>query len=338
MRTRGLVAVLVCVAAATGCARGEGEGPPVRFTVPEGSGLSAVTDTLAARGLVGSPPVFKVYARVRGDDRALKPGVYEVPEGTGWGAILDKLVAGDVIRMRITVPEGWDLRQIAPRIAEATGADPDSVHAFLMDPATAERFEVPGPTMEGYLYPATYQLPAGAPVERVVRVMVDQYRALWTEGRRTLADSLGMTEREVVTLASIVEKEARVWPERPRIASVYHNRLRRGMRLEADPTVQYAVGEHQRRLLFRHIDETADNPYNTYRNAGLPPGPIASPSRGAIDATLSPADEPYLFMVARPDGTHHFTRTFQEHRRAVAAARAAARASADTPGRAGERR
>jgi UPF0755 protein len=240
--------------------------------------------------------------------------------------------------MRITVPEGWDLRQIAPRIADATGADPDSVHAFLMDPATAERYEVPGPTMEGYLYPATYQLPAGATVERVVRVMVDQYRALWTDERRALADSLRMSEREVVTLASIVEKEARVWPERPRIASVYHNRLRRGMRLEADPTVQYAVGEHQQRLLFRHIDETADNPYNTYRNAGLPPGPIASPSRGAIDATLNPADEPYLFMVARPDGTHHFTRTFQEHRRAVAAARAAARAAADNAGRSGDRR
>jgi UPF0755 protein len=329
----GFLAGVLAALLLAGCG-GVGEGPPVRFTVPQGSGLSAVTDTLAARGLVGSPPLFRLYARYRGADRHLKPGVYEVPEGTGWAPLLDKMVAGDVVQMRVVVPEGWDLRQISPRLAEATGTDPDSVLSLLMDPATAERYEVPGPTMEGYLYPATYQLPAGSSLEQVVRVMVGQYRALWTPERRARADSLGLDEREVVTLASIVEKEARVWEERPRIASLYHNRLRRRMRLQADPTVQYAVGEHQQRLLFRHIDETADNPYNTYRNAGLPPGPIGSPSRGAIDATLAPADEDYLFMVARPDGTHHFTRTFAEHRRAVAAARAAA----DSARRAAERR
>jgi UPF0755 protein len=325
--SRAAAAALAFALVLGGC-RGEGDGLPVRFTVPEGSGLSMVTDTLSARGLVRAAPLFKVYARMRGDDRRLKPGIYEVPEGTGWGPLLDRMVAGDVVRMRVVVPEGWDLRQIAPRLAETTGLAADSVLSLLMDPATAERFEVPGPTMEGYLYPATYLLPAGSGLERILREMVAQYRAVWTEARRAQADSLGMSEREVVTLASIVEKEARVWAERPRIASVYHNRLRRGMRLEADPTVQYAVGEHQQRLLFRHIDETADNPYNTYRNAGLPPGPIGSPSRGAIDATLNPVDEPYLFMVARPDGTHHFTRTFAEHRRAVTAARAAAQAAA----------
>jgi UPF0755 protein len=321
-RAGTLVAALL---AATACHGAEqGDGPPVRFTVPQGAGLSAVTDTLAARDLVGNPTLFKLYARYRGVERAIKPGVYEVPAGTGRGAILDRLVAGDVVQMQVVVPEGWDVRQIAPRLAEATGADPDSVLSYLMDPATAERLEVPGPTLEGYLYPATYRLAAGSSMEQVVQVMVRQYRSIWTPERRARAETLGMDEREVVTLASIVEKEARVWEERPRIASLYHNRLRRGMRLEADPTVQYAVGQHQRRLLFRHIDETADNPYNTYRNAGLPPGPIGSPSRGAIDATLDPADEDYLFMVARPDGTHHFTRTFAEHRRAVTAARAAA--------------
>jgi UPF0755 protein len=131
----------------------------------------------------------------------------------------------------------------------------------------------------------------------------------------------------VVTLASIVEKEARDWRERPTIAAVYHNRLKKGMRLEADPTVQYALGAHQKRLLYAHIRETADNPYNTYRNAGLPPGPIASPSTGAIEATLWPAQHDFLFFVARPNGTHVFTRTFQEHtaarRRVNAEARAA---------------
>jgi UPF0755 protein len=156
-------------------------------------------------------------------------------------------------------------------------------------------------------------LPEGTSAERVIRTMVDRYQRLWTDELRARADSLGLSEREVVALASIVEREARVWTERDTIAAVYLNRLRIGMRLEADPTVQYALGEHQQRLLYAHIDAVADNPYNTYRHHGIPPGPIASPSIGSIRAVLYPADVDFLFFRARPDGTHVFTRTFQEH-------------------------
>jgi UPF0755 protein len=143
--------------------------------------------------------------------------------------------------------------------------------------------------------------------------MVRTYQQAWTPEMRARADSLGMSERAVVTLASIIEAEARVWGERDTISAVYHNRLRRGMRLQADPTVQYALGQRQARLLYAHIDDVADHPYNTYSHAGLPPGPIASPSRGAIEAALDPADVDFLFFVARPDGTHIFTRTYAEH-------------------------
>lgn len=322
--------VLAAAALLAGCDGGEGEGrgEPVRFTVPRGSGLSAVADTLARRDVIDSATRFTLYGRMKGRAGEIKPGVYEIRPGASYGHIMRTLVSGDVVKMRIVIPEGWELRRIAPRVAEATGLPADSVLAVLADTASATEYEVPGPTLEGYLYPATYELPVGASLDRVIRTMTRRYRQVWTPALRARADSAGLDEREVVTLASIVEKEARDWSERPAIARVYLNRLERGMRLEADPTVQYAVGEHQRRLLYAHIDSTADNPYNTYRNRGLPPGPIASPSRGAIEATLSPADHDFLFFVARPNGTHVFTRTFAEHQRARAQVRREAREAA----------
>lgn len=329
---RAFVALFFFTSAA--CSRPVEEGDPIRFTVPQGSGFSAVTDTLAARDLVRWPVVFRLYARYRGAERSVKPGVYEVQRGIAWSDLLDSMVRGDVVRVTVSVPEGWTVPQIATRIAETSGAPADSILEALLDDAAAEAYGVPGPTLEGYIYPATYTFPLGTPAEMMVRGMVDRYRRVWTPARQARADSLGMDQREIVTLASIVEKEARVWGERDTIAAVFHNRLRIGMPLQADPTVQYALGAHQARLLYAHIDSVADHPYNTYRRRGLPPGPIASPSEGAIDATLAPADVPFLYFVARPDGRHIFTRTLAEHnaaRRQAAQMRAAA-SSADGDG------
>ncbi|MBW3572539.1 MAG: endolytic transglycosylase MltG [Gemmatimonadetes bacterium] len=309
-----------------GCGSGQGKGDPVRFTVPRGAGMSTVADTLARRDVIGSTGTFKLYARIKGASARLQPGVYEVRPGASYDLILRKLTTGDVVKTRLVIPEGWELRRIAPRLAEATGMPADSILSRLMDPALAEKYGVPGPTLEGYLYPATYVFPLGSSLDAILRELTGQYKRAWTPQMRERAQALGMDEREVVTLASIVEKEAKVWSERPTIAGVYHNRLERGMRLEADPTVQYALGEHQRRLLRRHIQETAADPYNTYRHKGLPPGPIASPSRGAIEATLNPAEHDFLFFVARANGTHVFTRTFNEHLRQVARYRAEMRA------------
>jgi len=300
-----------------GCG-GQGGGEPVRIHVPQGASFGQVTDSLAAHGIVDAPPLFRVYARVSGAATRIRPGTYEFRPGTPWGQVLTRLEAGDVLTARIVVPEAADLERIAPRIALATGLDEDSVFAVLMDTTAARRWEVPGPTLEGYLYPATYTVPVDAPLNSVVDAMVAAYKEVWTPARRARADALGMSEREVVTLASIVEWEAKLAVEMPRIAAVYHNRLRIGIPLQADPTVQYALGEHQARLLYAHIDSVADHPYNTYRIAGLPPGPIASPSARGIDATLNPADDPALYFVARPDGSHVFTRSLEEHNRARA--------------------
>jgi UPF0755 protein len=178
------------------------------------------------------------------------------------------------------------------------------------------RYTVPGPTLEGYLLPATYDFPLNVAVDTVIAHMVGAFHRVWTPERQKLADSVKLSERDVITLASIIEKEAKHRDELPVISSVYQNRLRIGIPLQADPTVQYALGIHRDRLLYRDIREVEDNPYNTYKIKGLPPGPIGSPSALAIDAVLRPANTKFLYFVARPDGSHLFTGSLQEHNRA----------------------
>jgi len=313
MKFDRLVGLVLLVAVLGGCGGGDAEGEAVRVRIPPGSGFGAVTDSLAARDVIQWPFAFRVYARARGADRAIKPGTYELPQGASWSYVLDRLTRGDVITLRFTIPEAWTARQIAERLAAVLEIPEDSILGVLHSPEAAEEYDVPGPTLEGYLYPATYEVPVGTTLPQVIRTMVQTYRRAWTPELRAVADSIGMSEREVVTLASIVEAEARVWTERDTIAAVYRNRLDIGMRLQADPTVQYALGERQSRLLYAHIDQVADHPYNTYRIPGLPPGPIGSPSRDAIHAALHPADVDFIFFVARPDGTHIFTRTLDQH-------------------------
>ena len=318
---RWLALALLALAACGGSPSGD----PVQFTVPPGSGLSTVVDTLAAREIVDWPTGFKVYARMRGATREIKPGIYAIQRGTGWGEILDKLVSGDVIQVTLTIPEGWTSNQIAERIAKTFNVSADSVETMLLDTAFARTLGVPGPTLEGYLYPATYELPITTRPRDIATALVQRYRQVWTPALRARADSMGMSEREVVTLASIVEKEAKQWTERDTIAAVYHNRLRIGMPLQADPTVQYALGAHQSRLLYSHIRDVRDHPYNTYTNRGLPPGPIASPSEGTIEAVLAPANVPFLYFVADPTGSHVFTRSLAEHNAAKRRVQAAGR-------------
>lgn len=332
-RLRALAGALLLASAAACATDGGGDphGPPIRVTVPAGSSLSAAADSLAARGIVSSSTKFKRYANSKDAASRLKPGIYEFRAGESWRVIVDKLVSGDVVKARIVVPEGWTARQIAARIAAALGGNADSIYAGMIDTVVARRYGVPGPTLEGYLYPATYVFPLGTSREKAIQEMVRRYQSAWTPAMRAQLPAIRMTEREVVTLASIVEREAKDWRERPTIAAVYHNRLRIGMRLQADPTVQYALGQQRARLLYRDIASVAGDPYNTYTHAGLPPGPIASPSQGAIQATLQPATSDALYFVARPNGTHVFTRTLAEHNAAKRASRAEARAANPQP-------
>lgn len=310
MRARRLVPLTLALLAACG------PGEPTEIVVPEGATLRTVTDTLSARGLVGWPTLFRGFARVRGDADELKAGHYVLSTSWSWARILRTLTEGRVATAPLTVPEGFRLQQIAPRIAEITGLPVDAVLPRLADTMAHRTFEVPGPGLEGYLFPDTYRFARGIDVYEILDAMTDRYRAVWTPERRARLDSLGLTEREAVTLASIIQAEARRDSEMELISSVYHNRLERGWRLEADPTVLYALGGWRARLLYAAMDSVADNPYNTYTHAGLPPGPIGSPGERAIDAALAPAEGPYLYFVARPDGTHIFSRTLVEHNRA----------------------
>lgn len=324
--------------AAAGCRGapdGQEEAQDLEFTVPPGASFQEVTDTLAARGLVGQPRLFRAFARMRGNDRSIRSGRYRVPGGIRWVPLLDRLVEGRVVTAPLTIPEGFTLRQIAPRIAELTEMDADTVLERLEDEGAEEAWNVPGPGLEGYLFPDTYRFTPGTSLDSVVGAMVGQYRSVWTPERRARARELEMSEREIMTLASIVQAEARLVEEMPVISAVFHNRLRLGVPLQADPTVQYALTERRSRLLYADIDSVAEHPYNTYTQAGLPPGPIGAAGEAALDATLAPADVSYLYFVARPDGSHIFTRTLDEHNRARIQARQewneAERRSNETP-------
>jgi UPF0755 protein len=297
-------------------------GQALRVVVPEGATLGQVVDTLAARGIVRGSAIFELYARARGAAPQIKAGHYALPAPSSWASVVRRLTRGEVLTEPMTVPEGFTLAQIAPRIARASGVPEPSAAALLASEELAAELGVPGPGLEGYLFPDTYLFASGVPVERIVAAMVERYREVWTPERRARLDAVGLTEHEVVTLASIVQAEARRVEEMPQIAGVYHNRLERGWLLQADPTVLYALGGYRERLLFAAIDSVSDNPYNTYAFAGLPPGPIGSPGEAAIDAALNPTGD-YLFFVAWPDGTHVFTRSLAEHNQAVDAARRA---------------
>ena len=301
----------------------------VRVTVPPGASFKQVTDSLTARRVVGNALWFRVLGRVRGVDRKVGAGVYEFPPGETMSEVLDALASNRVAAQRFTVPEGRSMFEVAELAEERLQIPADSFLAAAQDPAIVGELGLPGGSLEGFLWPDTYQLPLDVDARGLVQTMARAFERSWDSAWTPRLDTLGMSRRELVALASIVEGEARVDEERETIAGVYHNRLRIGMPLQADPTVQYALrlntGARKPRLFER--DYQTPSPYNTYLNPGLPPGPVASPGRRSIEAALYPAAVPYLFFVADTSGRHTFTRTYDEHLRAVAAARRAARAA-----------
>lgn len=321
LRPLPLVLSWTILPALPGCSSKAPEGPPVELTVPTGATFREVVDTLQAKGLVGMPRLFRVFARLRGDDRQVRAGDYAFPSDASWSRVLDDLTVGRVLTEPLTIPEGFTLKQMVPRIAAITGLEEDPVSAVLEADSLGEALGVPGPGLEGYLFPDTYRFAAGAPLQEVLGAMTDRYHEAWTPERVARRQEMGLTEREAVTLASIVQAEARFQEEMPMIASVYRNRLERNYLLQADPTVLYALGGSRPRLLYAAMDSVADDPYNTYTHPGLPPGPIGAPGAAALDAVLEPAETNFLYFVARPDGTHVFSQTLEEHNRAVADAR-----------------
>jgi len=326
---RRLLILLVLITACGGPPR---DGTFATVTVPQGASFAQVLDTLEAHRLIGNRTWLKLRARLSGADRAVQAGTYRVARGTPADALLRQLALGTRPEVRLTVPEGLTVADLAALAEEKLEIPADSVRAAAADSALADSLGIDGGSLEGFLRPDTYQLPEEVTGRGLVTRMASEFLRTWKPEWDARLDTLGMSRREVVTLASIVEGEARVDSERETIAGVYHNRLRIRMALQADPTVQYAImlrtGERKKRLYEK--DYGLKSPYNTYLNPGLPPGPVNSPSLRSIEATLYPAAVPYLYFVAAGDGSHTFSRSYAEHLRAIAAARRA-RAAAERP-------
>ncbi len=288
---------------------------PTAFVIAEGDGLGAVARALEARGLIRSALALRAHARLRSIEHRLKVGEYELSPGLSTPEIAAILASGRVRTHPVVIPEGTRAEEIADRLAAEGLADREAFLAVVFDPESPRRLAIEGPTLEGYLFPDTYRFAKGLPASRIAETMVGEFLEVYHELRASAPES-GLSMRELVTLASIVEKETGVPQERPLIAAVFLNRMRLGMRLETDPTVIYGIPDFDGNLRRVHLDD-ADNPYNTYQIPGLPPGPIASPGREAMRAVLEPADSPYLFFVSRNDGTHVFSKSYGEHTRAV---------------------
>lgn len=293
--------------------------PPVRITIPAGASFHAVTDTLASHDLIGSRLWFRLLARMRGVDRTVKAGIYDLPDGAGAWQLLSALESGRVAKARFTAPEGLTLLDLADLARDRLDIPPDQFLAAARDSTLRATLHVEARTLEGYLLPETYNLPLPVTAEGLVHAMVAEFERQWPPAWDRRLDSLGMTRHQLLALAAIVEGEARHAEERPVIAGVYSNRLRRGMPLQADPTVQYAIelatGERKQRLLFKDLE--IQSPYNTYLHSGLPPGPVNSPGISSIEAALYPATVPWLYFVAGTDGRHIFSRTLTEHNHAI---------------------
>jgi UPF0755 protein len=309
----GLSISAAVVTATLGCG-GSPQGAPIRVVIPAGSTFRQATDSLARIGLVGQPRIFRIYAMVSRHDRNIKAGTYSIKRGTPWSEILTVLAEGRGIVRAVTIPEGWSLANIVPALARVLEVPRDSVDAAVSDNALRERLDVPVKTIEGYLFPDTYSFGDQTTARSAVEDMVRRFEQKWKPEWNARLPELAMTRHDIVTLASIIETEARLPEERPVISAVYHNRLRIGMLLQADPTVQYSLGRHTSRVMYRDLE--VESKYNTYKYKGLPPGPIASPGAASIEAALFPADVPYLYFVAHPDGHHEFRRTLSEHNEA----------------------
>lgn len=289
-------------------------GTPTLVVVEQGTPVRALGQRLEEAGVIRSARLFEIWIRAGGNARSIQAGTYEIPPGVSLPGVVEILVLGQTLLASVTIPEGLRLEQQAGVAARELGIDSAGFVAAATDSLLADSLGIEAPTLEGYLFPETYRVDPSTDARGLVRLMVGEFDRAFDDEWRERADDLGRTVHEIVTLASIVEEEARVAEERPVIAGVFWNRLREGMKLEADPTVQYALGSHRQRVLYRDLE--IDSPYNTYLYPGLPPGPIASPGRASLEATLYPDSVPWLYFFATGEGGRHtFSATFAEHNR-----------------------
>ncbi len=287
---------------------------PQLVCIAEGESVAQVAEDLHKRGIISSRRLFLLWVKLLGLGKGIKAGEYSLGSEMTPAAILEKLTKGLVFQHPVTIPEGFTRLQIANLLAERGLVEKEKFLSLTKDPEVMKRYGLSGPNLEGYLFPDTYLLGRGVSAQTVVDVMVRRFLQL-TAPLKKLAEEKGMKMEDVVTLGSIIEKETGLGQERPVIASVFLNRLKKGMRLESDPTVIYGLEEFDGNL--RKKDLIQETPYNTYVIQGLTPGPISNPGLDSMRAVLQPAETDYLYFVSKNDGSHHFSKTLAEHNRAV---------------------
>jgi len=318
-----LVFVLVAAVVALAAWRGwnnvhqayKGYDSPEQFVViRQGAASAEIGRALADAHIVSDPRLFRIALWWTAQGRNLKAGEYRFDHAVTPLDVVDVLVRGDVYTQRVTFPEGLTIEEMSKLYeSHGFGRARDFVEAARNVERVAD-LDSEATDLEGYLFPETYALARKGEASKLIDLMVDRFRSVYGQEMRTRAEAAGLTTRQVLTLASLVEKETGRSEERPLVAAVFRNRLKIGMPMQADPTVVYALAKEHRYSGNIHKDDLSmDSPYNTYKYAGLPPGPIASPGRASIEAALMPADVPYLYFVSRNDGSHIFAKTFAEH-------------------------
>lgn len=320
-----LVLVLLVVAAASTFYIWRGVALPYQgfegeqfVTIDNGSSVPAIGRRLAEAGVVRDVRAFQIAARIKGDEKRLQAGEYRFDRAATAFEVVERIARGDVFVRPITFPEGRTAAEMAA-IYEQRGFGPASdFTAAADDPSRVKGLDPSAPDLEGYLFPSTYRLARNATARALVQLMVQSFEKAFDADLRAAAAAQGLSVREAVTLASLVEEEAQKPEERPLISAVYHNRLKIGMGLQCDATVIYALQRAGRwNGNITKADLAMDSPYNTYRYRGLPPGPIANPGRASLEAAVKPADAGYLYYVSRNDGSHAFATTLDEHNRNV---------------------
>ncbi len=287
----------------------------VQLQVQSGSGLSQVASDLEDAGIVRSALAIKVLARWKKQGGQIQAGDYRFSEPATPGEILERLIRGDVEKVSLTIPEGFTLQQIIARIVEKGFGQQDRLTRLAYDADFITSLKITADSLEGYLFPETYLFAPGIDEKSLLQMMVAQFRRYAELSLQKEAGKSGLTLHQWVTLASIIEKETGLVTEMPLISSVFHNRLKRKIPLQTDPTVIYGIKDFDGNITRKHLK--TPTPYNTYLIRGLPPGPIANPGLSALEAAARPAESKYLYFVARGDGGHQFSKTLKEHNAAV---------------------
>lgn len=290
-----------------------------RVSIEKGMSLKQVVGLLSGQGIIEYPTLFRVYAKLAGKGGRIQAGEYLFEKAHSPKDVLERLVSGKVIPLRVSIIEGWNLKQIAGSLdALEFLKDPRGFRQEWLrlaeDPVFAGSLGIPAQSLEGYLFPETYHFPLNASPADFLKAFVKEFEKNYERALRD-APNPPLPKQQIVTLASIIEKESGVDAERPQVASVFYNRLGKKMPLQSDPTIIYGLQNFDGNI--RKEDITNPHPYNTYVHAGLPPGPICNPGLASLKAAMSPAHTDYLYFVSKKDGTHYFSKSLEEHSEAV---------------------